>query len=133
MKHMGKIVKVLEPSKTKKPNQDKTPDVFHNELAKQIDDSNSNIKLVAVAPPKPVDNKARLLNQAIYYVANDKPKLARQCLLNIENFWGTRNITSREAKFWVKEESAVQKRHPQERSRYHGKPMPEEFKLKEVH
>jgi hypothetical protein len=63
----------------------------------------------------------KLLNQAIYYVANDKIKEARKCLISF--------MPSLNAKIFCKDEIALQKRRPEEKEKYFNKPMPEEFKI----
>ena len=64
----------------------------------------------------------KLLNQAIYYVANDEIKIARNCLKSA-------GMSGLQAKLFCKDEKAVQKRNPKEVAKYLDKPMPEEFKL----
>lgn len=119
-KYKSEICKVP----TDKPKQ---ADMFHNPVAEALkDDSNVNLKVVQV---EPTDNLSRLLNQAIYYVANDNPKAARKCLLATNELQDNHITSSFEAKCWVKEEAAIQRRHPAERAKFNGKPMPSEFKL----
>jgi hypothetical protein len=105
----------------------KQPDIWHNPIADEYA-NDPNVNLICFQAPAPIDTPSRLLNQAVYYVANDNPKAARKCLLAINEFC-IRNRTSWEAKCWVKEEAAVQRRHPEERAKYNGKPMPAEFEL----
>jgi hypothetical protein len=105
----------------------KQPDVWHNEEAEALKD-NPNVNLYCIDPPPPINNPQRLINQAIYYVANDNPKAARKCLLAINEYTDIRR-SSWDAKCWVKEEAAIQKRHPEERDKFNGKPMPSEFEL----
>ena len=57
-----------------------------------------------------------------YYVANNKNKNARECLKKI-------GFSSFNAKGWVKEETLVQKRNPDEKNKYLNKLMPDEFKV----
>jgi len=126
-KNLGKIVKVLEPDPIKRPGlESKQPDPFNNDAPAEL------LKELPVLPaPAPITNDAKLLWQAIYYVANNKPKDARKCLLAISEA-GSHYMNSFQAKCWVKEEAAIQRRHPEERNKYYNKPMPDSFKLWET-
>ena len=124
-KLIGKIVKQTgyEP----KPQANQSPkkiDVWATQmdLQKQL----TGLDTLVCPPPAPVTDETRLVNQAIYYIANDDIKSARRCLL------ATGVMDSWNAKCWCKEEQAVQRRNPEERLRYHGKPMPEEFVIQGV-
>jgi hypothetical protein len=64
----------------------------------------------------------KMINQAIYYVANNDVKSARNCLKSV-------GMSGLKAKIFCKDEIQLQKRHPEEVAKYKGKPMPEEFKL----
>lgn len=66
--------------------------------------------------------RGMLIAQAVYYVANNDNKTARKILLDL-------GMTSYQAKTWVKAEQGVQRRNPEEKSKYFNKPMPKEFKL----
>ena len=83
---------------------------------------------VVLTPYQPETGTVRgkLVGQAIYYVANDDTKSARKILISL----GARSY---HAKVWVKEEQAIQKRHPQEKAKYFNKSMPEEYKLINLH
>ena len=63
-----------------------------------------------------------MINQAIYYVANNDVKSARNCMKSL-------GYSGLQAKIFCKDEIQLQKRHPEEVAKYKGKPMPEEFKL----
>ena len=120
-KKLGKIVKVSEPYKIKL-NTVKQVDIWHDSQAPLA--QQAGIPLLCCPPPESVTIHGKLINQAIYWIANDEPKKARRCLLAIPNPQSSYSV-----KCWVKEEQAVQKRHPEERARYHGKPMPAEFQI----
>ena len=122
---LGKIVKTVEIGTVTMPKPKTKHDPFHNNAGVGV---LKNAKVYQPAPP--TTNDSKLLWQAIYYVANDRPKDARKCLLAISP-QGNWHMNSWQAKCWVKEEAAIQRRHPQERERYDGKPMPEEFRLLE--
>jgi len=64
----------------------------------------------------------KLINQAIYYVANHDVKSARNCMKSA-------GYSSLQAKIFCKDEKQLQSRHPEEVDKYKDKPMPEEFKL----
>ena len=64
----------------------------------------------------------KMINQAIYYVANNDVKSARNCMKSL-------GYSGLQAKIFCKDEIQLQKRHPEEVAKYKGKPMPEEFKL----
>ena len=120
-KKLGKIVKVSEPYKIKL-NTVKQVDLWHDSQAPLARAQGYNLK--CCPPPESFTTEGKLMNQAIYWVANDQPKLARRCLVAMPN-----PHSSWSAKCWVKEETATQQRHPEERARYHGKPMPAEFQI----
>lgn len=66
----------------------------------------------------------KLLNQAIYYIANNDLKSARKALQ------ATGLYTRQSAKSWIKSEQILQRRHPNEVLKYLNKEMPEEIKIK---
>lgn len=66
----------------------------------------------------------KMIAQAIYFVANNEKRKARDCLKAI-------GMSSFNAKGWIKEEQAVQKRNPEEKEKYFNKEMPTEFCLSE--
>ena len=127
-KNIGKIVKAYDKQSTTTLPAPKKADPFVNQQAQMVADGKIQANLICYPAPAPITNNDKLLRQAIYYVANDRPKDARKCLLAID-LGHAFHMNSFQAKCWVKEEAAVQKRHPQERNRYHGKPMPQEYQL----
>ena len=64
----------------------------------------------------------KMINQAIYYVANNDVKSARNCLKSV-------GMSGLKAKIFCKDEIQLQKRHPEEVAKYKDQPMPDEFKL----
>ena len=91
--------------------------------------SNQNVDLSAdglveniVYQPPSNTFEQKMICQAIYYVANNEQRKARDCLKSI-------GMSSFNAKGWIKEEQAVQKRNPSEKEKYFQKPMPNEFKV----
>ena len=64
----------------------------------------------------------KMINQAIYYIANNDVKSARNCLKSV-------GMSGLKAKLFCKDEIQLQKRHPEEVEKYLGKPMPEDFKF----
>lgn len=65
----------------------------------------------------------KLINQAIYYIANFDFKSARKCLQK------TKLYNRQTAKNWIKSERAVQARNPEEALKYLNKEMPNDFKI----
>jgi len=122
-KNTGKIVRVFEPSKQKMPNTEKRPDHFQNKEVEQLVDK-AGMKTICLPPPAPITFENKMINQAIYYVANNDIKSARKVLISM-------GVPSWEAKCFCKEEAKVQARNPEEKARYYNKPMPEEFKTLE--
>jgi hypothetical protein len=104
------------------------PDIWHNAVADAAA-NDPKVNLICFQAPPPIDTPSRLLNQAVYYVANDNPKAARKCILAINEYCTGWTRSSWDAKCWVKEEEAVQKRHPEERAKYNSKPMPAAFEI----
>jgi hypothetical protein len=64
----------------------------------------------------------KMINQAIYYIANNDVKSARNCLKSV-------GMSGLKAKLFCKDEIQLQKRHPEEVAKYKDQPMPDEFKL----
>jgi endonuclease III len=83
--------------------------------------ANGLIENLVYQPPSDTFEQ-KMICQAIYYVANNEPRKARDCLKSI-------GMSSFNAKGWIKEEQAVQKRNPSEKEKYFQKLMPNEFTL----
>jgi len=64
----------------------------------------------------------KIINQAHYWIANEDYKKARTLLKSM-------GMSGLEAKLYVKSEMKLQKRNPEEKSKYFNKPLPEELKL----
>ena len=96
----------------------KDKNVFESIFSKKSLDNKTGI----VHQVSPHDFWGKMMCQAIYYVANNKNKNARECLKKI-------GFSSFNAKGWVEEETLVQKRNPDEKNKYLNKLMPDEFKV----
>ena len=94
----------------------------HTSFAELVE--SGSVKTVQI-PTDLVNNgipAGKLINQAIYYVANDDVKSARSVLKS-------GGYSGLQAKLFCKEEKQLQRRHPEEVEKYLGKPMPEDFKF----
>jgi len=118
-KNTGKIVKVLEHSKQKMPNTEKRLDIWEDKYMADLHKSGQKLPPVYQLPSDNFVHK--MINQAVYYVANNDIKSARKILISM-------GVPSWDAKCFCKEEARVQARNPEERARYYNKPMPKEFK-----
>lgn len=121
-KSFGKIVTVFETSKQKMPNTEKRPDPYEDKFMADLHKSGQELPPVYQLPSTNFRNK--MINQAVYYVANNDIKSARKVLISM-------GVSSWDAKCFCKEEAKVQARNPEEKARYYNKPMPEEFKTLE--
>jgi hypothetical protein len=109
---------VSYPSKLKYKITLKDKNIFESIFSKKALDNESGV----VHQVFPYDFFGKMMCQAIYYVANNKNRNARECLKKI-------GFSSFNAKGWVKEETLVQKRNPAEKNKYLNKIMPEEFQV----
>ena len=94
----------------------------HTSFAELVE--SGTVKTVQV-PTDLVNNgipAGKLINQAIYYVANNDVKSARNVLKS-------GGYSGLQAKLFCKDEIQLQKRHPEEVEKYLGNPMPEDFKF----
>jgi len=126
MKRRETIISSVKESKsTATPDQRENP--FESPITKLsnqgIDLSQiGTIKTIVYQPPSETFEQ-KMICQAMYYVANNKNRKARDCLKSA-------GMSSFNAKGWIKEEQAVQKRNPEEKKKYFNQTMPEQFKVK---